>query len=316
VPPLLAPLSADPEASRRFGLRAIRARELGDRPAADWVQLFEEQLASGRVTGRLLVVDGRPRGLATWSPGGPPGLSVHLLYAAAEGSDPAEYGRLLAAVEGEVGPVAFVTGPLAGLSDEVEESLMRSRGFRRFSRSEMRLDPHVPLAEPTLVPGERVRPAGPSDLPELAELHRRAYHARFDRYLFQEEPDERADALRGVREILEGRWGSLDPAGSWLLEQAGRPLGAVLSVRSPAGRLIADVVVDPEHHGSGIGRRVLTRALAALRQAEDSPVYLNVTEGNERALRLYGSLGFVRSLGPSRGWYRADRVPVAPSADG
>jgi ribosomal protein S18 acetylase RimI-like enzyme len=315
VTPRFEPLSSEPAASRRFGLRAIETRTLGGKEPATWARAYEERLLAGSVNGRLYVVDGQPTGLVSWSAGGPLGISVDLLYASEETSDPADYARILSMVEEEAGPVAFVSGPLAGLAPDAEDRLMRPRGFRRYGRSEMVLDADAPLPEPSFQAGERFRPAVRSDRPRLAELHQRVYHERFDRYLFLEVPDEREDALRGVGEILDGRWGEFTSAGSWLCERDGRLIGAILSVHSPAGALIADVMVEPEFQGGGVGRRLLTTTLRSLRGAGERRICLNVTEGNEPALRLYRRLGLVRSLGPTRDWYNALRIPVAPSPD-
>jgi ribosomal protein S18 acetylase RimI-like enzyme len=315
VPGRLEPLESDREASRGFGRRAIEVRAQGSGEPARWVHAYEESLAAGSVNGRLYVVDGRPRGLVVWSPSGTMGLSVHLLYASMGFDSAEEYARVLSALEAEAGPVAFVSGPLSGLAPDAEDRLMRPLGFRRFGRSEMVLEASVAIADAPAERGERFRPVVRSDLPQLADLHRRAYREQFDRYLFLEDPDERQDALRSVREILDGRWGELVPAGSWIAERDGRSGGAVLSVGSPAGALVADVVVDPELQGVGLGRRLLTTALAALRGSGERRIYLNVTEGNERALRLYRRLGFVRSRGPTRDWYNARRIPVTPAPD-
>jgi ribosomal protein S18 acetylase RimI-like enzyme len=190
---------------------------------------------------------------------------------------------------------------------------MRPFGFQRYGRSEMLLAPGASLPDAPSVLGEEVRPARQDDLGRLAELHREAYRARFDRYLFLEVEDEREDALRAVAEILDGRWGEFLPAGSWIVERAGRPVGAVLSVRSGTGTLIADVMVVPELQGNGVGRRALAAAVRSLRDAGEQRVYLNVTEGNEPALRLYRRFGFVRSLGPTRDWYNARLIPIAPA---
>jgi len=190
---------------------------------------------------------------------------------------------------------------------------MRALGYRRYGRSEMVLEGAGPPADGSPRPGETLRPVERDDLVALAALHRAAYRDRFDRYLFLELTDEGEDAVREVREILDGRWGEFLPHGSWLLLDGGRPAGAVLTVHGGAGALVADVMVDPASQGHGIGRRVLTRALREMRAGGASRIYLNVTEGNERALRLYRGLGFVRSLGPTRDWYNAARIPVPPS---
>ena len=310
------PLSHAPDAGRELGRRAIATRAQGGREPADWVRAYEERLLAGAVDGRLYVVDEEPAGFVSWSAGGPLGNAVNLLYLSDGSASATSYAEILHLVEREAGRVAFVSGPLAGLPGPEEAGLMRSLGYRPFGRSEMVLGTEVPLPEPTVEAADRFRPAQRSDLPGLAELHRRAYRDRFDRYLFLEVEDEREDALRGVTEILDGRWGEFSPAGSWTCERAGRLAGAVLSVRSPAGTLIADVMVEPELQGAGLGRRLLTTTLRSLRGAGERRVYLNVTEGNERALRLYRRLGFVRSLGPTADWYNATVIPVAPSAEG
>ncbi len=98
--------------------------------------------------------------------------------------------------------------------------------------------------------------------------------------------------------------------GSWVAEEPTGPVGAVLSVRTSAGVLIADVMVDPDSQGRGLGRAMLLASLRALRAAGDHAVYLNVTEGNHAAVRLYERVGFVRSLGPTHDWYNGHRVPV------
>ena len=304
----LRPLSVEPASALRLGRLAIGART----ESAAWAQAYAERLEAGSIVGRLYVVDGVATGFVSWSGDGPVGASVDLLYAAPRDPAPPEYGAILSAVGEEAGPVAFVAGPLAGLSPAEEERLMRSLGFRRYGRSEMVLDTDDRLREPGSAPGERLRPVELSDLPALARLHEEAYRNTFDRYLFLELTDEREDALREVREIANGRWGEFYLEGSWIAEHDGEPVGAVLSVRGQAGALIADVMVSPGARGRGVGRRVLTAAVRSMRSNGGLRIYLNVTEGNEPALRLYRGLGFVRSIGPTRDWYNSARIPVPP----
>jgi len=304
----LRPFSAEPATALRLGRLAIASRT----ESAAWAQAYAERLEAGSIAGRLYVVDGVASGFVSWSGDGPVGASVDLLFAAPRGAAPPEYGAILSALREEAGPLAFVAGPLAGLSPLEEERLMRSLGFRRYGRSEMVLSADDRLRELGSPPEERLRPVELSDLPALARLHEKAYRNTFDRYLFLELTDETEDALREVREIANGRWGEFYPEGSWVAEHGGAPVGAVLSVRGQAGALIADVMVDPGSRGRGVGRRVLTAAVRSMRANGGSRIYLNVTEGNEPALRLYRGLGFVRSLGPSRDWYNAARIPVPP----
>lgn len=317
MPGHLEPLSLDPAASHRLGMRAVTTRAGVGAESETWVRHYEEKLLAGTVNGRLYVVGGVPVGFVSWFAGGPVGVSVELLYASGDACSPEDYAQILSGVEQEVGPIAFVPGPLTGVSAEGEERLMRSLSFRRYGRSEMVREGDGDLSPEPPVEGERQRQVVREDLVDLARLHQRAYRDSFDRYLFLELADEEEDARREVRDILEGRWGKLLPDGSWLCEKEGRIVGAVLSVhgRIGTGALIADVIVAPELQGRGLGRRLLTTAIRSMLGAGERRIYLNVTEGNERALRLYRSLGFVRSLGPTRDWYNARRIPVAPSPD-
>jgi ribosomal protein S18 acetylase RimI-like enzyme len=309
----LRPLSSDRDASRRLGREAITARVGGTGESERWARAFEERLEREQVNGRLYVAAGRPAGIVCWAPGGPVGIAVDLLYARdAARADPEVYSRILSELERLAGPIAFAPGPLEGLPPASEERLMRALGFRPFGRSEMVLQRASGPSEPPSPATDQLRPAGPADLAALAELHARAYHGRFDRLLFSELPDEREDALRGIRQLFEGRWGEFSPVGSWVIDRSGSLVAAVISVQGESGTLIADVMVDPDAQGQGLGRRVLARAIASLHAHGERPIRLNVTEGNTRAQRLYEGLGFVRSLGPTHDWYNAQRIPVPP----
>jgi len=311
----LVPITSDLATSRRFWRRALEVRARGGNEPADFPQAFEERILSGSVQTRLYLVEGLAAGLVSWSTAGPLGVPVQLLYAATESSEPGAYAHLLAAAQSEAGPVAFVSGPLAGLEPDVEGRVMRALGFRRYGRTEMVLTPDGGWAGAVTEGPERLRPVGRPDLSRLAELHRSAYHDRFDRYLFLERQDETEDALVAVGELFDGRWGAFSESGSWAAERGGRLVGAVLAVTTASGTLIADVMVDPADQGAGVGRRLLARACRSLRDSGVRRIYLNVTEGNEPALRLYRRLGFDRSLGPTRDWYNAGAIPVPPSGE-
>ena len=68
-----------------------------------------------------------------------------------------------------------------------------------------------------------------------------------------------------------------------------------MSLRGPAG-VLYDIVVDPAQRGRGIGRMLLDATLAAL-QARGAPrVVLSTAERNDAAQRLFGRLGFRRTM--------------------
>ncbi|EQD73638.1 GCN5-related N-acetyltransferase domain protein, partial [mine drainage metagenome] len=144
--------------------------------------------------------------------------------------------------------------------------------------------------------------------------HAAAFTGHFDSFLFRTHPDPRQDSAQLVREVLAGRWGEFLPWASTLAESRddGRSLGSCLFVRAPFGPLLISLQVDPAAQGRGVGRALTIASLRALRARGESVVALNVTEGNARAVRLYESLGFVRSIGPSAQWYSERIVPVRP----
>lgn len=309
------PSSSDPAESRRLARLALDARLAVEAESAEWVSNLADRIDSGALPSMLY----RPRevveGLVSWSLESPLGASVQLIAAASPRPAPTQYASLLDAVEQQAGPIAFLQGPLPGLTRDEEEGLLRGRGFRRFARLEMVRDREVSLPTDPLADGETLRAVESTDLDALATLHRAAYGNRFDRYLFLESTDDAEDARREVQQILEGRWGAFAAEGSRLLERNGHVVGAVLAVWGPTGALIADVMVEPSAQGQGVGRRILTAAVLDLERAGAARVYLNVTVGNTSALKLYTRLGFAQSLGPSQGWYSSRRIPVAPSPD-
>ena len=68
-----------------------------------------------------------------------------------------------------------------------------------------------------------------------------------------------------------------------------------MSLRGPAG-VVYDIVVEPEHRRSGVGRALLDATLAYL-QARGAPrVVLSTAERNEPAQRLFASAGFRRTM--------------------
>jgi ribosomal protein S18 acetylase RimI-like enzyme len=294
---------------------ALQARGPPEEAAHPWRSALEREVAAGTAHGFLFREDGSAVGLAVWDPSSPIGVTVEVAYLTGRSQGSDGYRELFAAISERSGGIAFAPGGLAGLSDSEEQSLMRGLGFGRFARSEMRLPPEARLPPPAADPDRPFRTVRPTDEAGLVALHRRAYDGQFDQYLFLADRDPDRDAESAVRELLGGRWGEFLPWASPIADGDAGPAGAVIVVRAPYGPLIADVMVDPDLQGRGIGRRLLTECLRRLRDRGESVIVLNVTEGNGRAVRLYEALGFVRTLGPSYGWYSRDRIPVRSGID-
>ncbi len=66
---------------------------------------------------------------------------------------------------------------------------------------------------------------------------------------------------------------------------------------------ILSIVVAECRQGTGLGTRLLLRALSAVRRRGGGRVFLEVSPRNEPALRLYRKLGFTR-LGVRKDYYR------------
>jgi len=311
----LVPFAIDQTSSLTFAEAALRVRLAPGEELRDFLPAVTSSIRSARAMGGLLRSDGRPSGVVLWEPSGPLGVSVRLLYLDPPTAESPAYREALAVVERAAGPVAFVSGPIAGLSESDEEEMMRGRGFERFGRSEMAFPPTTPVPRVAPPPGSEVRPVRAADEASLARLHERAYHGHLDRFLSIEDLDPVRDADRQVHDYFVARYGEVVTPGSTVVTTAGSIVAAVIAVRRPTQILLVDVMSDPSVHGRGFGRAALAATLEALRARGESAIVLNVTEENARAVRLYSGLGFVRTLGPSKEWYDARRMPTRrPSA--
>jgi len=306
----LAPFALDQPTSLDLAAEALRSRLAPGEQLTELFPSYDSSIRSARATGGLVRSEGATRGIVLWVPAGPLGVAVRLLYLLPECASVDGYRTLLTLTEHAAGPIAFAPGPLAGLSTEEESSVMHDRGFASFGRSEMAFPPTARVPELTPSSVGTLRPASPDDESRLARLHERAYHDHLDRYLSLEELDPTRDADHQLRDCFSGRYGELLSPGSTVVAIDGRIVAAVLVVRRAAQALIIDVMTDPALQGKGLGRTALVGSLRALRDQGEAAIVLNVTEGNERAVRLYSRSGFVRTLGPSKEWYNASRISV------
>ena len=306
----LVPFAVDQPTSLALAADALRSRLAPGEELSDLLPPIDSAIRSARATGGLVRAAGEARGIVLWEPAGPLGVAVRLLYLSPPNHDPNGYSDVLDLAGRAAGPIAFAPGPLAGLSEDEEAALMGARGFSPYGRSEMALPPSAPL--PIVSPPLRaeVRPVRAEDESALARLHEAAYRGHLDRYLSLEDLDPTRDAERQLRDYFAGRWGELLVPGSTIVTVERDAVAATIACRRATGALILDVMTDPVHEGKGFGRAALAGTVRALRERREAHIFLNVTEGNDRALRLYSHLGFVRTLGPSKEWYDARRMPV------
>ncbi len=74
----------------------------------------------------------------------------------------------------------------------------------------------------------------------------------------------------------------------------GHPVGYAVTGRAGDRGYLQRLAVDPDHEGGGIATDLVHDALQWLRQRGASTAMVNTQERNQRALRLYEHLGFVR----------------------
>jgi ribosomal protein S18 acetylase RimI-like enzyme len=308
----LRPISSDRENALLIARRAILARNDPEAEAVPFLSMVEREVAEGTALGVLRLDGDRIGGIALWEAPTPLGVTLQLVYLVEGGQTPADYRSFFTEIRGVAGPIVFAPGPIAGLTESGETEVMNDLGFARFSRSEMRYPPHRPPPERRSDPAVRLREAHPDDQPGLARLHEVAYRGTFDQHLFLADLDPARDAELAMRDVIGGRWGEFLPWASAVVEAKENLVAASLVVRASYGPLVADVMVDPRVQGHGLGSAVLVATIRALRGRDEAVIVLNVTEGNTRAHRLYERLGFVRTLGPSQGWYSTERIPVSP----
>lgn len=142
-------------------------------------------------------------------------------------------------------------------------------------------------------------PAGYSVIPwdpvwrdRLCEIDRLSYAGSIDAALYSVYFRTAAGSRRLWDEALRGRFGRFDPERTLLLIRGGEPRGHLMaSMRSSREGFIGDLAVLPEDRG-GTGRALLLECLWRYRRAGFQCVTLAVTLENQRALRLYESVGF------------------------
>jgi len=152
------------------------------------------------------------------------------------------------------------------------------------------------------VPGVTVRRAAPADLARIGKLGAllvRAHHD-FD--------PQRFLAATSKTEVGYGAFlgSQLDKPNVVVLvaEREGEVIGYTyagvegtdyMSLRGPAG-VLYDIVVDPDHRGHGVGRKLLEATLSALKARGAPRVVLSTAEQNAPAQHLFESSGFRRTM--------------------
>ena len=156
--------------------------------------------------------------------------------------------------------------------------------------------------QPSDAPAATIRPAVSADMPAVGRLgaHLVRTHHEFDplRFIAATPRTEHAYAA-----FLGGQL--REPSVVVLVaEREGEVLGYTyagvegndyMALRGPAG-VLYDIVVDPAHRRTGVGRMLLDATLAELRTRGAPRVVLSTAERNESAQRLFARAGFRRTM--------------------
>jgi putative acetyltransferase len=122
-----------------------------------------------------------------------------------------------------------------------------------------------------------IRASRPSDLPALIDVWSRSVRATHD---FLSEQDYR-EIERSVADEY------LPMTGVWVAaDEQGRPIGFM----GLSGAHIDSLFIDPDHRGTGVGKRLVAHA-----ERISGPLTVDVNEQNQQAVGFYRRLGFVQT---------------------
>ncbi len=145
----------------------------------------------------------------------------------------------------------------------------------------------VQLAPQPIEPRWRFRAVTRDDAPVIGQFVYDAYRGTID-----DQGETPEDALVYVQGVIGGVYGPFLPACSFLIEQSGEMMSAVLITEWEGAPLVADVVTAPQARNQGMASFLLRQAMSALVAHGYTELYLFVTEGNAPAQRVYAALGF------------------------
>jgi acetylglutamate kinase len=131
----------------------------------------------------------------------------------------------------------------------------------------------------------------PQDSQLLGSIYYRAYEGTID---FEWQREEQA--VHELAEFFEGAYGKYQANTSVVAVDNERIIGAVLVTISDLWQdmpLVAEVFVDPDYRGKGVGKYLLQSCLNQLFKDGYRKACLYVTIGNDPAITLYKRLGFV-----------------------
>ncbi len=134
--------------------------------------------------------------------------------------------------------------------------------------------------------------ASRDELPVVQRLAHTIWHRHYPGIITTAQIDYMLD--RGYSEAALEKFLKLPGAGLLLAKVDGDPVGfaAYLPAGEPATMKLDKLYVLQEHHGRGLGRRLIDAVAAASRELGIAAVILNVNKQNATAIRAYARCGF------------------------
>ena len=139
-------------------------------------------------------------------------------------------------------------------------------------------------------------PAGPSDIPAIRELADAVWRAHYPCIISVEQIEYMLGRMYAPETLLA----DMGAGSRFLLARCqGKPVG-YLAWRPPAGAdpegvaVLEKLYLLPGHHGRGLGRGMLARAIDEARALGARRLDLYVNKANAKAIRAYRAAGFAR----------------------
>lgn len=175
------------------------------------------------------------------------------------------------------------------------EPAFSSLGFHRvFARMRMQ----APTKRGAAAPGLTLQPPEEGEVLGLTKFLMDVYDGHIEQQYGMHVGSE--DEWRGyVGGLFKGDSGRYMPDVSYVALEGDRIVGAVLVTHWMGAPLVAELGVAKDRRGNGIGRALVEATMHRLALLEEPHLSLYVTVGNDPAISLYRSLGFVQVGGQS-----------------
>jgi len=135
-----------------------------------------------------------------------------------------------------------------------------------------------------------LRPATPDDIPLLQNLAHTIWHLVFTSIITPEQTDLMLARMYATETLRK----EMTTGVVWqILEEDHVPIGYTsYSMIAPGECKLHKLYLHPDHHGKGLGKRLMQEAVAYARAQGADTLVLMVNRANEKALRAYRAFGF------------------------